>query len=88
MSFGRFSTDITGDTAAGSYATEVFVIPGADIPANAVLSFQATSNPVAWNLDDVSVTSPTIPEPPAGAILGGAALIVLSLRFRARMTAG
>jgi hypothetical protein len=43
---------------------------------------------VAWNLDDVSVTSPTIPEPPAGAILGGAALIVLSLRFRARMTAG
>jgi hypothetical protein len=43
---------------------------------------------VAWNLDDVSVTSPTIPEPPVGAILAGAALIVLSLRFRARMTAG
>jgi hypothetical protein len=90
-SFAGHSIDLTGDMANLVYVTEVLTVPGASVPANAVLSFQATSDPLAggvWHLDDVSVVAATIPEPPVGAILASAMLIVLSLRFRARMIAG
>jgi hypothetical protein len=70
------------------FTSEVLSVPGVDIPVNAILSFQATSNALAWHLDDVSVALPTIPEPPIGMILAGAVLMVVSLRFRARMIDG
>ena len=87
VNFGGFSTVITGDTA-GSYQSETFAIPGSDITGSSTtLSFQG-SNPSAqsWNLDDVSVVAAAIPEVPTGAILGGAVLMMLSLRLRGRMT--
>jgi hypothetical protein len=88
VTFGGFSTTITGDTAAGSYQSEAFVIPGSDITGSSTtLSFQG-SNPSSqsWNLDDVSVVAAAIPEAPTVAILGGAVLMMLSLRLRGRMT--
>jgi hypothetical protein len=86
VDFGGFSTTITGDTAASTYTPEVFSIPGADITsARTTLSFQAINPFSAWNLDDVSVTQNAIPEAPAGAILTGAVLLILSLRLRGRM---
>lgn len=87
VTFGTYSTNIDGFTAL-SYVSEVLTIPGADIPVNAILSFQATSNSRAWNLDDVSVVAAATPEPPAGAIVAGAVLILLSLRFRRRLNVG
>jgi hypothetical protein len=84
VKFGAFMTTITGDTAA-SYTPEVFSIPAADVTsASTTLSFQAINPPVAWNLDDISVTQNAIPEAPAGAILTGAVLLMLSLRLRGR----
>jgi hypothetical protein len=87
-SFGTFSTTITGDTAS-TYQTELFSVPGADIAGGSTtLSFQG-SNPSGqnWNLDDVSIVSPqaAAPEPPAGAILVGAALMMVFLRLRKRV---
>jgi hypothetical protein len=90
-SFAGHSIDLTGDMANLVYVTEVLTVPGASVPANAVLSFQATSDPLAggvWHLDDVSVVAAAVPEPPVGMILAGATLMVVSLRFRARMTTG
>ena len=82
VNFGGFSATITGDTA-GSYQTEVFDIPGSDIAGGDTLSFQG-SNPSGqnWNLDDVSVVPvvAAVPEPPAGAVLMGAMLMVVALR--------
>ena len=89
VTFGGFSTTILGSTAAGGYAPEVFAIPGSDITgANTTLSFQAINPVVAWNLDDVSVTQNAIPEAPAGVILAGGVLMMLSLRPRGRVTNG
>jgi hypothetical protein len=87
VTFGSYSTDISGGDAS-VFTSEVLSVPGVDIPVNAILSFQATSNALAWHLDDVSVALPTIPEPPIGMILAGAVLMVVSLRFRARMIDG
>jgi hypothetical protein len=84
IDFGGFSKIITGDTAS-TYTSEVFAIPGADITSsNTTLSFQATNPLSAWNLDDVSVTATAIPEAPAGIILAGATLTLLSMRLRSR----
>jgi hypothetical protein len=97
VNFGSLSETITGDLAAGGYQTEVFDVPGSDIAGGDTLSFQA-SNPFTsdgspdepFNLDDVSVVPvvTSAPEPPAGVILAGAVLMILSLRFRRRSTEG
>jgi hypothetical protein len=87
VSFGGFSTTIIGDTAP-SYQSEAFAIPGSDITGSSTtLSFQgANPSGQSWNLDDVSVVAAAVPEAPTGAILGGAVLMILSLRLRGRMT--
>jgi hypothetical protein len=87
VGFGGFATTITGDMAT-TYTSESFSIPAADITSTSTtLSFQAINPQLAWDLDDVSVTPPQtapIPEAPAGAILAGAVLMMLSLRLRGR----
>jgi hypothetical protein len=87
VTFGGFSTTITGNTAGLSYQPEVFAIPGADITAaSTTLSFRGSDpSTLGWNLDDVSVASAAIPEAPTGAVLGLAVLMMLSLRLRGRM---
>lgn len=74
VTFGDFSTTITGDEAAppgnlpSFYTAELFTIPGIDIiGASTTLSFQGLSDPavgLVWNLDDVSLGATAIPEPP------------------------
>jgi hypothetical protein len=81
VNFGGFSTTITGDTAS-SYQVEVFDIPGSDMLGGDTLSFQGSD--IAgqdWNLDDVSVVPvvTAVPEPPVGAVLGGAMLIMVGV---------
>ena len=89
VNFGGFSTTILGSTAASDYVPEVFAIPGSDVTgASTTLSFQAINPSLAWNLDDVSVVTAAIPEAPTGAILGGAVLMILSLRLCGRMSKG
>jgi len=89
VNFGGFSTTITGDTAS-TYQTEVFDIPGSYITdTNTILSFQGFNAFYGnWNLDDVSIVPvvAAVPEPSAGIILGGAVLMLLSLRLRRIMT--
>ncbi len=89
VSFGGFSTTITGDTA-GTYQTEVFQIPGSDIAGGDTLSFQGYNPNANWNLGDVSVVPvvAAVPEPPAGAVLAGAMLMVVGFRRGRRMTRG
>jgi hypothetical protein len=91
VKLGRFSANITGDQAPGSYIIETLTVPGVDITGTTTLSFQAANPQVAWNLDDVSVTpAPRVsaPEPPVGTILAGAALLLLTLRLRGRTNIG
>ena len=90
VNFGGFSTTITGDTAS-TYQMEVFDIPGSDSTGTDTLSFQGYSpSGQDWNLDDVSVVPvvTAVPEPPAGAILAGAMLMVVILRCGERMIQG
>ncbi len=88
VDLGAFSTTITGDTAS-TYTSESFTIPAADITSTSTtLSFQASNPFSAWDLDDVSVTANAIPEAPAGAILAGAVLMMLSLRRYGRTVNG
>jgi hypothetical protein len=86
ISFGGYSATITGDAAAFSYTDESFLVPVGDITdISTTLSFQGINNDSDWNLDDVSVTQTSIPEPPMGLMLTAAALLVFSLaKVRAR----
>jgi hypothetical protein len=61
-------------------------VPVGDITdISTTLSFQGINNDSDWNLDDVSVTQTSIPEPPMGLMLTAAALLVFSLaKVRAR----
>lgn len=84
VSFGTFSTTITGDMAS-SYTSETFLIPASDITGTSTtLSFQGTNLDADWNLDDVSVTpvATAIPEPPSGVLIVLGVLVIGSLAFR------
>jgi len=76
VSFGGFTATITGDQAAGGYASELFSIPSADVTGTSTtLSFQLMNSlGLDWNLDDVSLTPANmagVPGPVAGAGLPG-----------------
>jgi hypothetical protein len=91
VDFGGFTDTITGDQAGGTYHSEVFTVPGADIAGGSTtLSFQG-SNPSSlnWDLDNVSIVaqSSAAPEPPAAPLLAGAVLSMLVLRRRGRSAA-
>jgi hypothetical protein len=86
VNFGGYSTTITGDTAS-TYQMEVFDIPGSDMLGGDTLSFQGSNVESAdWNLDDVSVVPvvTAVPEPPAGAVLAGAMLMMGGVLSRRR----
>jgi hypothetical protein len=78
VNFGSFSTNITGDLPGfftGTYTSESYVIPGADITSTTTtLSFQLSSSNNDWHLDDVSLTpvnTTGVPGPVAGTGLPG-----------------
>ncbi len=78
VTFGSFTTTITGDTAPppgdlpSFYTAFSFTAPGGDIVGSSTtLSFEGLQDPStnqAWNLDDVSVTA-AVPEPATWALL-------------------
>ena len=83
VTLGGFSAVVYGSDAS-SYTMETFNVPGSDILGGDTLSFQGSALFGDWHLDDVSLVPTVAPEPPAGAILVGAVLMVLSLRRRGR----
>jgi len=87
VTLGGFSETFSGsDVGPGAYNGETIVVPGADIAGNDVLSFQGIAdisvnfaNPSVWNLDDVSVEAPPVPEP--STVAPFAAALALGLLF-------
>jgi hypothetical protein len=64
VSYGGFTTTITGDEARASYTEETFTVPGA---GTANLTFEGINDIAAWNLDDVSLTPvAAVPAPVIG----------------------
>jgi hypothetical protein len=99
VDFGSFTATITGDTAPSNpYTSETFTVPGSDITgASTLLSFQGSiatdsnGDPIGgnWYLDDVSIDPTGVPEPPTGALLGAAVLLMLiALRTIGRASPG
>ena len=85
VNFGTFSATITGDQAAPGYVIENFTVLGSAITGTStLLSFQGLNGASAWNLDDVSITTATIPEPAGASLLGVLALSGLVLTSRRR----
>jgi hypothetical protein len=85
VSFGSFSTTIVGDPSLTSYNVFSFTVPGADNPGASTLQFQGTldaNSPQAWNLDDVSLTPVSTPEPMSIALFGAGLLGFGALRRR------
>ena len=84
VNFGTFSATITGNQAPG-YVIENFTVLGSAITGTStLLSFQGLNVDAAWNLDDVSITTATIPEPAGASLLGVLALSGLVLTSRRR----
>jgi hypothetical protein len=76
VTFGGFSTTISGDQAAAAYTPEQFSILGSQVTGpTTTLSFQGGIDPQSatqapWNLDDVSLTAAGgVPEPAAWALM-------------------
>jgi hypothetical protein len=89
VTLGGFSQTITGDQAPFSYTTETFVVPGADITgATTGLSFVGANELADWNLDAVSLTAVTIPEPPMMLLFGTFATTLLWFVTRRRSATG
>jgi hypothetical protein len=83
VSFGGFSTTVLGSILTPStYTFVMLAIPGSDVVGSSTtVSFQGLIDPSSggiFNLDDVSLTSAAIPEPPA-AMLFAVAVGLLGL---------
>ena len=83
VSFGGFSTTVLGSSLTSTtYTFVTLAIPGIDVSGSSTtLGFQGLIDPFSggiFNLDDVSLTSATIPEPSA-AMLFAVAVGLLGL---------
>jgi hypothetical protein len=84
VTFGTFTTTITGDNAA-TYTAETYSNPGADVVGTSTtLSFSGANAFTAWNLDDVTLTQTAAPEPASIALLAGATTLLAGMRKRRR----
>jgi len=84
VSYGGFTTTITGDEAPATYTEESFTVPGAGAQN---LVFEGINDIAAWNLDDVSLNliSTGVPEPAGGVLLGTALILWLGLVLPGRL---